>query len=142
MWDRELPVHRAYLGMLPIRRRDGDFQITDTALFKGAEYDISQEGHTTLLSPGCNEKVKEMTVLGKELGITATLKVDYDNDFFIQNTPQYNKLYFNYAADVTTMAGEIWNSKSKYIFDYKKAFPFDDGNAFYNRMLLCYITAV
>lgn len=117
-WKKSVPVMRIYFAMLPIRRKEEDFQITDTALYNGECYDISEEGHTTPLSPGCELKVKEMTVCSKTSGITATLTVDYDNDFFIQNTPQYNKLYFNYAKDVQTKVGEVWKATSTYKFTY------------------------
>lgn len=117
-WQKELFVSRRYLAMLPIRRREGDFLITDTARYQGVDYDVSREGHQTILSPGCRENIGEITILGKHSGIKARVSVDFENCFFIQNTPAYNKLYFNYASDGQVKRGDCWETSACYAFSY------------------------
>ncbi len=115
-WHKTLPVERSFITMLPIRRKDGDFQITDTVLMDGREYDVSMEGHGF---PHDND-VKTATVYGKESGIRVSVTVDFDNLFFVQNTPAYNKFYFKNAYDRDIIAGEEWDTASVYLFDWRK----------------------
>ena len=115
-WHKTLPVDRSFITMLPIRRKDGDFQITDTVIMDGKEYDVTNEGHAF---PHDNA-VKSATVYGKKSGIRVSVTVDFDNLFFVQNTPAYNKFYFKNAHDRMIKAGEEWNSTSVYEFDWRK----------------------
>ena len=93
-WERSVEIDRAFLTMLPIRRMEGDFSITDTALWNGEEYDIAKEGHKTPISSGCKEKGTSLTVLGKKSGIRATVTSSLEKSLFVQNTAAYNKIYF------------------------------------------------
>ncbi|MBR2615983.1 MAG: hypothetical protein IKC69_04835 [Clostridia bacterium] len=120
VWEMACHVNRAFLTMLPIRRREGDFLINDTALYEGKEYDISAEGHKTPLSPGCKFDINEITTTGKQSGITATVRASYGKDFAIQNTSQYNKLYFCYARNYHTEVDEVWEAESLFRLQYQK----------------------
>jgi len=118
-WERSVQINRAFLTMLPICRNAGDFLVTDTALYKGQEYDVSKEGHKTPLSSGCTESINEMTILGKQSGIRATVTASYGKRFFIQNTSAYNKFYFYYAKNEAVEKGEEWNTLSTFRFTYE-----------------------
>lgn len=115
-WKKSVDIDRAYMTMLPIRRKDDDFQITDTALYERKEYDVSCEGHESLRSV---QNAKTVCIYGKTSGIYAQVTVDFDNNFSIQNTPAYNKFYFKYAWDRATAVGESWNTVAEYKFTYK-----------------------
>jgi hypothetical protein len=119
-WERAVHINRAFMTMLPIRRKEEDFLITDTALYKGEEYDISMKGHKTPLSPGCKEKIYEMTVLGKESGIIATVTSSFCETFSIQNTEAYNKVYFSFARDSHVAVGDEWDTVSTFRLSYRK----------------------
>ena len=115
-WYKDLPVDRSFITMLPVRRLEGDFLITDTALYGDKEYDVSREGHDA-------QHVKNITtarIFGKSSGIEMSVTVDFDNEFFVQNTPAYNKFYFKNAYNRMINAGEEWNTKSVYEFDWRK----------------------
>lgn len=116
-WKKSVTVNPAYMCMLPIRRKDNDFQITDTAIFENERYDVSEEGHDTPLSHFRND-IKKLTLLGKSSGIVATVSVDFDCEAYINNSSYYNKFYFNYLTDKETKVGECWNTVSVYKFDY------------------------
>lgn len=121
VWEGDFMLDRAFMTMLPIRRREGDFLITDTALFRGKEYDVSCEGHKTPISSGCQKKTNEVTVFGKQSGITATVTTSFEKRFSIQNTKEYNKVYFYYAAQSPVSAGEEWNTITNYRFLYQSS---------------------
>ena len=116
-WHKTLPVDRSFITMLPVRRNDGDFQITDTAVLNGVEYDVSHENHAFPLD---NKNVRTASIYGKKSGIRMSVSVDFDNLFFVQNTPAYNKFYFKNAYERDVIAGEEWNTKSVYAFEWRK----------------------
>lgn len=120
LWERECRIDRAFLTMLPIRRREGDFLISDTARFDGRDYDISRAGHKTPVSPGCSLSGRRMEILGKESGIAACVTCDRERNFFVQNTEAYNKVYFFYVQNEATRKGDVWESESGYSFRYQK----------------------
>ncbi len=115
-WYKTLPVDRSFITMLPVRRKDGDFQITDTAVYNGREYDVSVEGHEV----SHIKNVQTAHIYGEASGIHMSVSVDFDNVFFVQNTPAYNKFYFKNAYDRDITAGEEWNTKSVYTFNWRK----------------------
>lgn len=119
-WEYDAHIDRAFLTMLPIRRLEGDFNITDTACFEGKLYDISREGHSTDISPENKMFGREVCVFGKKSGIRATVTVDTPKNLFIQNTPQYNKVYFFYTEDSDVKCGDVWTTNSTYRFEYKR----------------------
>lgn len=58
-----------------------------------------------------------MKIYGGNVGVDVT--VEYQNDTrpnhnFINQQPDYNKVYFSYATNTTTSIGDKWQVKSKY----------------------------
>ncbi len=119
-WHTDANIDRAFLTMLPIRRLEGDFQITDTARFEDTLYDISCEGHATEISAEHTKIGSEVCVFGKKSGIYATVSVDTPKRFFIQNTAQYNKVYYFYTEHSDVKNGDVWTVNSTYRFEYHK----------------------
>jgi len=119
-WERTFPIDRAFLAMLPIRRKEGAFLISDTACFQGEEYDVSREGHRTPVSSGSKLRGKEICMKGKESGIVATVTFSEEKPLFVQNTEAYNKVYFFYTQKSEAKKGDVWQTETKYSFGYKK----------------------
>ncbi len=130
-WLASEIIDYAYLTMLPIKRHseNGDV-ITDKARLNGETtvYDVSTIGHTEASKRRKN--VREAEIWSDISGIYAKVTVlrgQLDtNDFFIQNNPTYNKLYFSFVGDGgkhRTEVGEVWNTESHYdiyrFIDYK-----------------------
>ena len=118
LWKRPVRINRAFLTMLPIRRLEGDFQITDTVLFRGETFDVSCAGHQTKVSSGSREIGSEITVLGRKSGILATVTSSPEKRVSIQNTPAYNKVYYYYTSDSEVKEGDLWEMDSTYRFEY------------------------
>ena len=122
VWTKAMPIERSFMTMLPIRRKEGDFSITDTAIYKGKSYDISEAEHSTPISffETGGKLDDEITILGSSSGVSATVSVDFDNTFFVANPDRYNKLYVCNARNTHTKVGEEWKSNTTYSFSFKK----------------------
>lgn len=122
VWTKAMPIERSFMTMLPIRRKEGGFSITDTAIYKGKKYDIRESEHNTPISQFETGQILDdkITILGVTSGISATVCVDFDNTFFVANPHRYNKLYVCNAKNTCTKVGEEWKSNTVYKFSFKK----------------------
>lgn len=125
-WEKEAELTKAFMAMLPIRRTadgtDSGLQLTDRVTVNGEPtvYDVSKIGHETPVSSGTGY-VKDFCsakIWGETSGITGEMRVEGvfpdSNQFMVQNTPAYNKLYFSYARDHQTKVGEDWTLTTEY----------------------------
>ena len=135
IWQKEIQVLHAYLAMLPIRRTSDDtdsgIQITDRVSVNTSnkEYDITKIGHNTEISTPAHtvSDVTKALIWGNSSKITAEMQVkdqiNKDNYFFVQNTQEYNKLYYSPLGkkDVyNTKKDECWQIDSTYEIYQKK----------------------
>lgn len=125
-FNQELELEKSYLAMLPIlRKSNGEtgLQITDmvTSDFDNVEYDVTEEGFK--IPELTSVEASKVQISGKESGIVANVEIlekspEEPTIFHLANVPDYNKLYFAFNEDSTTVDnGDVWKQTTKYKID-------------------------
>ena len=129
LWQQAVTVLYSYMAMLPIKRTSDNTPegevISDRVTIDGGKtvYDVGKEGHQTGISSVADHvrNVQHAKIWGEQSGICAELTINCDfkpcNNFFVQNTKEYNKFYFSFAGDgagYQTTCGEKWILDTEY----------------------------
>lgn len=119
-WLEAVKINRAYLTMFPIKRKiNGSHgeQITDLAWYlpSGEMLDVSESGFEKLIS----YNTSAINIEGSESRFNALIEVVKHPNLpnyqaFVQNTEQYNKIYFDMSGAYETTIGEVWETLSNY----------------------------
>lgn len=117
-FDKSIIVDRAYLGMLPMLRDDGNKKVTDTYRIDDnkKEYDVSGvKKELNVLVYG-----EKLVIYSEDSGVEATMEIlekgsDIPPQVLVWNDSKYNKMYFIYATDdYEVESGEEWSQITKY----------------------------
>lgn len=103
-----------YMTMLPILRKSGTKQITDTAFYDKdwIEYNVAESGELNPINIA-TDNVKQANIYGKTSKYSAETFVKYKNEskkntFFLTNAEAYNKFYYAYNVDLPVAIGDVW----------------------------------
>jgi len=123
-WLQEVILDASYLTMLPVNRDISSVVVTNKGFFD-EDYVLLDFGpsHT---NNGYRLNSKSVSIYNNGNGHLFHARVEEmqgsDNNEFVNVTnsasPNYNKIYFGYTAGKTTAVNEVWNYKSRYIYDY------------------------
>lgn len=111
-WQDNATLDHAYLGMMPIEREIGGYQITDTGFVSPVclQQDVSASGHSLILS-STGDYIK---IWGVTSGVTASMEMlEWQvptHNAWISDSVFYNKLYFDTPGAVVTPA-TVWNAE-------------------------------
>jgi len=107
--------------MLPIVRQIGKTQITDTAFsdLDNITFNVSKSNKTSKINTP-RQGIRQIVVLGRKSGIHAVLRVKTnptlpDNQAFVSNAQQYNKIYFDFSGIYAAKKSEVWEITAEYI---------------------------
>ncbi|HHF3172388.1 TPA: hypothetical protein ACPJ17_001118 [Vibrio alginolyticus] len=119
-WKKSIEISRAYLSMLPIKRKidsTSGTQITDTSWYwpSGTVQDVSESGFPVIVSNSDDEVWLE----GAESRFRAEVKMTErpllpGYNLFVHNSDAYNKIYFDISKQYTTRVGEVWETSTNY----------------------------
>lgn len=119
-WNKSVDISRAYLAMLPVKRKidyTSGVQITDTAWYwpSGSIQDVYQSGFPVVVTKSDDEVWLE----GAESRFRAEVKMNKHPNLsgynvFVNNVDAYNKVYFDISGSYTTTPGEVWNTTTTY----------------------------
>ena len=128
IWLQSVSLECAYLGMLPVKRKVGDFQITSKAIASDGENagvicDVREETSKTVISE-LNKDTTRVTLWDEDTGFSVSVEhllspVMKGKDFYLKIRPWDNKYYFRCCSGTVTQKGDIWHSFTKYQFDIK-----------------------
>ncbi len=127
-WIKDVNLECGFLGMLPVMRDSGSYQITDRALAldgpnKDVLCDVSDISSKTVISE-LNENTSRVKLYGEKSGfsvvVTHLLSPNLEGKhFYLKIRPWDNKFYFRCCSSVTAKKGDLWRSYTHYDFDIK-----------------------